>query len=264
MAPAALVIGGGTGIGAAVARRLAAGGLDVCVSGRRFEPLSEVASAVGRAGRRGRLRFRVRRSARGRRLSGRVRTARCARVQRRRERGRHGGGADARALEPRRGHEPDRRLPGVPGRAAGARGGARRDRDRVVLGRPARRPRLGRLLLVEGGTDHAHAVARARLWAVRGASELRLPGVGADGHGGCRDGLAGAVAGRRPRRGVPARGGRCASAPRRHARGGGRGGRVAGLAGRLVRSMVRCSPWTVAPRWWTPVRSPSGRPSPRP
>ena len=47
MAPAALVIGGGTGIGASVARRLAAGGFDVCVSGRRFEPLSEVASAVG-------------------------------------------------------------------------------------------------------------------------------------------------------------------------------------------------------------------------
>jgi meso-butanediol dehydrogenase / (S,S)-butanediol dehydrogenase / diacetyl reductase len=47
MAPAVLVIGGGTGIGAAVARRLASGGWRVCVSGRRIEPLSEVAAAVG-------------------------------------------------------------------------------------------------------------------------------------------------------------------------------------------------------------------------
>ena len=47
MAPAVLVIGGGTGIGAAVARRLGSDGWSVCVSGRRPEPLREVAEAVG-------------------------------------------------------------------------------------------------------------------------------------------------------------------------------------------------------------------------
>ncbi len=43
----ALVTGGGTGIGAAVARRLAAEGYAVAVSGRRREPLEAVAAEVG-------------------------------------------------------------------------------------------------------------------------------------------------------------------------------------------------------------------------
>jgi NAD(P)-dependent dehydrogenase (short-subunit alcohol dehydrogenase family) len=43
----ALVTGGGTGIGAAVARRLAGDGWSVCVSGRRREPLEEVAEEAG-------------------------------------------------------------------------------------------------------------------------------------------------------------------------------------------------------------------------
>ncbi len=47
MAPTVLVIGGGTGIGAAVARRMAGDGYSVCVSGRRIAPLEEVAAAVG-------------------------------------------------------------------------------------------------------------------------------------------------------------------------------------------------------------------------
>jgi meso-butanediol dehydrogenase / (S,S)-butanediol dehydrogenase / diacetyl reductase len=42
-----LITGGGTGIGAAVARRMAAGGWNVCVAGRRPEPLAAVASSVG-------------------------------------------------------------------------------------------------------------------------------------------------------------------------------------------------------------------------
>jgi len=42
-----LIIGGGTGIGAAVARRMAAGGWSVCVSGRRTSPLRAVAAEVG-------------------------------------------------------------------------------------------------------------------------------------------------------------------------------------------------------------------------
>jgi meso-butanediol dehydrogenase / (S,S)-butanediol dehydrogenase / diacetyl reductase len=44
---AALVTGGGTGIGAAIARRLSADGLGVCITGRRREPLDEVAAETG-------------------------------------------------------------------------------------------------------------------------------------------------------------------------------------------------------------------------
>lgn len=44
--PSGLIIGGGTGIGAAVARRMSADGYDICVSGRRSAPLNEVAAAV--------------------------------------------------------------------------------------------------------------------------------------------------------------------------------------------------------------------------
>ena len=44
---AALVTGGGTGIGAAVARRLASDGFRVCVTGRRREPLEKVAAEIG-------------------------------------------------------------------------------------------------------------------------------------------------------------------------------------------------------------------------
>ncbi len=47
MGSCVLVTGGGTGIGAAVARRMAADGFSVCVSGRRIQPLEEVANSVG-------------------------------------------------------------------------------------------------------------------------------------------------------------------------------------------------------------------------
>jgi NAD(P)-dependent dehydrogenase (short-subunit alcohol dehydrogenase family) len=47
VSPVALIIGGGTGIGAAVARRLAGDGWSVCVSGRRPEPLEAVAGLTG-------------------------------------------------------------------------------------------------------------------------------------------------------------------------------------------------------------------------
>jgi meso-butanediol dehydrogenase / (S,S)-butanediol dehydrogenase / diacetyl reductase len=44
---AAIVTGGGTGIGEAIARRLVAGGYAVCVTGRRREPLEALASETG-------------------------------------------------------------------------------------------------------------------------------------------------------------------------------------------------------------------------
>ena len=43
----ALVTGGGTGIGAAVARRLAADGFDVIVAGRRRDKLDAVVDEIG-------------------------------------------------------------------------------------------------------------------------------------------------------------------------------------------------------------------------
>jgi meso-butanediol dehydrogenase / (S,S)-butanediol dehydrogenase / diacetyl reductase len=46
---AALITGGGTGIGAAVARRMAADGWGICVAGRRPEPVAKVAAATGGA-----------------------------------------------------------------------------------------------------------------------------------------------------------------------------------------------------------------------
>lgn len=45
--PSVLIIGGGTGIGAAVARRMSSDGYGVCVSGRRAEPLEQVAAQTG-------------------------------------------------------------------------------------------------------------------------------------------------------------------------------------------------------------------------
>jgi meso-butanediol dehydrogenase / (S,S)-butanediol dehydrogenase / diacetyl reductase len=45
--PGALVTGGGSGIGAATARRLAAAGFGVCVTGRRREPLEALAAETG-------------------------------------------------------------------------------------------------------------------------------------------------------------------------------------------------------------------------
>jgi meso-butanediol dehydrogenase/(S,S)-butanediol dehydrogenase/diacetyl reductase len=49
VAPTVLITGGGSGIGAAAARRLAADGYAVCVAGRRPEPLARVAGDTGGA-----------------------------------------------------------------------------------------------------------------------------------------------------------------------------------------------------------------------
>jgi meso-butanediol dehydrogenase / (S,S)-butanediol dehydrogenase / diacetyl reductase len=49
VAPTVLITGGGSGIGAAVARRMARDGWAVCVSGRREGPLAAVADEVGGA-----------------------------------------------------------------------------------------------------------------------------------------------------------------------------------------------------------------------
>lgn len=47
MTPTVLISGGGSGIGAAVARLMRTAGWNVSVAGRRIEPLEQVASAVG-------------------------------------------------------------------------------------------------------------------------------------------------------------------------------------------------------------------------
>jgi meso-butanediol dehydrogenase/(S,S)-butanediol dehydrogenase/diacetyl reductase len=47
--PSVLITGGGSGIGAAVARRMSGDGYSVCVAGRRREPLERVAEVVGGA-----------------------------------------------------------------------------------------------------------------------------------------------------------------------------------------------------------------------
>jgi meso-butanediol dehydrogenase / (S,S)-butanediol dehydrogenase / diacetyl reductase len=45
--PTAIITGGGSGIGAATARRMAQAGFAVCVTGRRREPLEQIAHEVG-------------------------------------------------------------------------------------------------------------------------------------------------------------------------------------------------------------------------
>jgi len=52
--PTALITGGGTGIGAAIARRLSRDGFDVVVAGRRRERLDEAVAGIERAGGRAR------------------------------------------------------------------------------------------------------------------------------------------------------------------------------------------------------------------
>jgi meso-butanediol dehydrogenase / (S,S)-butanediol dehydrogenase / diacetyl reductase len=47
LTPTVLITGGGTGIGAAVARRMAGDGWNVCIAGRRPQPLAELAAAIG-------------------------------------------------------------------------------------------------------------------------------------------------------------------------------------------------------------------------
>ena len=47
MTATVLITGGGTGIGAAVARRMAGDGWSVCIAGRRPEPLAKVAAETG-------------------------------------------------------------------------------------------------------------------------------------------------------------------------------------------------------------------------
>jgi meso-butanediol dehydrogenase / (S,S)-butanediol dehydrogenase / diacetyl reductase len=47
LTPTVLITGGGTGIGAAVARRMVADGWSVCIVGRRAEPLERLASETG-------------------------------------------------------------------------------------------------------------------------------------------------------------------------------------------------------------------------
>ena len=183
----ALVTGGGTGIGAAIARRLAADGYAVAVTGRRPGPIQEVASEIGRARRRRRHRHRRGRCARGRGDGRPVRRARRARLQRGDRR--RGVAARPRPLDVgrRASHEPHRRLPdGARGDRASDRapGG---DRDRVVRGGSPGVPRVARVLRLQGRPADADAVPGGRPRPRGRARELRRAGLGADADGRRRD-----------------------------------------------------------------------------
>ncbi|CAA9502550.1 MAG: 3-oxoacyl-[acyl-carrier protein] reductase, partial [uncultured Solirubrobacteraceae bacterium] len=147
-----------------------------------------------RGGRHGRSRPDRPRGGRGRRA---LRPPRRARLRGGDRGGGDRGRAVARVLERRPGHEPDRRLPGLPRRAAPPRGGPRRRRDRLVARRAAGRAGVGGLRRLEGRAHHAHAVHRRRLRAPGGARELRVPRLDPHADGRRGDAGPGAPRGRR-------------------------------------------------------------------
>ena len=112
----AIVTGGGSGLGRAMALEFARLGASVAVAGRRPEPLEETVAAPGPEGaRRAHRRPRPRAGGRARGGHGRrVRPRRRPRQQRRRQLRRPGGGSLAERLARGRLHRPRRRLPLLP------------------------------------------------------------------------------------------------------------------------------------------------------
>ena len=195
MTRVALVTGGGTGIGAAVARRLAADGYAVAVTGRRPGPIEEVAAEVGGLAIVADTGVEADAERAVAETVERFGGARRARPQRRASAARAScSSSTPTTFEERAPHERHGR---VPDRACGDPASARaawRDRQRLVGRRPARRAREPRVLHVEGGARDADPVHRRRSRPGRRSRELPLPRLGADADGGRRDGLAGGAA----------------------------------------------------------------------
>ena len=185
----ALVTGGGTGIGAATARWLAADGYAVAVTGRRREPLEALAAEIDCLALPGDA---ADPSAAG--------AAVAATVER-------FGRLDAVVLNAGGGGARARSSTSIPRRSAkciastsSVRSRRRRRPSRPLLehrgaivavssvGRAPRGTGLGGVLLLEGGARDARAMHRARLRSGRGPRERRLPRLDAQPDGRSGDG----------------------------------------------------------------------------
>ena len=227
----ALVSGGGTGIGAATARRLAAAGVRVAVMGRRREPVERVAAEIG-----------------GLALVGDsaapadAERAVAAVTERTTAASTSWSRTRAETAPPRRrtpttamwdasaALEPDEQLRPGPRGAAGAHRALRLHRHRLVGRGALRDPRRRGLHGLQARPRRAHPVAGPRLRAARRPGERGLPGVDADPGRRRIDGPAGRAARARPRGGLRALDRARPAAPARHRRRGRRGVRVPRLA----------------------------------
>src|SRR4051812_12356917 len=175
-----------------------------------------------------------RRGRTGRRRAGRLRDDRRHRPARRpgvqrgdlppRQRPRADPGAMGRG-DP---HEPDRRLPDLPGGAPPpARAGRQHRHDRLA-GRTAGVGRLRRLLHLEGGARHADALPGRRSRPAGGAGQLHRPRLGAHSDGRFDDGADRNLAYHEPRRRICRDLAQHPHTASGDGRGGGRPGRLAG------------------------------------
>ena len=182
--PSALVTGGSSGIGLAIARMLREEGYALTLGARKVERLEHAAGELGatrrRRGRapRGGVRRAGRRAPRGAR-----RPRRARQLGRRRRRGAYRRHGDE-ALRPPAGGEPARRLSRDARGAPGPAGVSRLRREPGLHRRHDSRPGPRGVRRGQGGADLAQPVARARGDRRRRARDGDLPRVRrhADGH----------------------------------------------------------------------------------